>query len=380
MSTSLHVTPARESLTAPLVAWVGNSQVGSATVFRNLIEPAAMDSRIRTLSWRLEVQRDDTFQRRVKVLPERISLRLRWLGETLPLFQRRDVEVLWTQYLTPLAPWLLTDRVWRRTPVVYSIDATLKQMHDFGPHYNYFGGRSPARYAARNRLERLLLQRMTLITPRSEWAARSMREDYGIPAERIRVVPPGVDLDFLRPSPTPPPGGRLPRAVFVGGDFERKGGDLLLDVFRHRFRGRLELDLVTRANIPEEPGVRLHSGLNANDPALLAVYQRADFMVLPTRAECFGVAAVEALACGLPVILGRVGGTPEVLEDGVQGYYVEPGDGEALGAALERLISQPSLRERMGKASRSLAERRYDRRHITSRLVGWLRELARPAG
>ncbi|MBO0731606.1 MAG: glycosyltransferase, partial [Acidimicrobiaceae bacterium] len=93
------------------------------------------------------------------------------------------------------------------------------------------------------------------------------------------------------------------------------------------------------------------------------------------------VSAVEGLACGLPVILGRTGATSEVLEEGVQGYYVEPGDGEALAAALEGMISRLSLRRQMGEAGRSLAERRYDARSITTRLIGWMLELAdRPPG
>ncbi|MBO0729488.1 MAG: glycosyltransferase family 4 protein [Acidimicrobiaceae bacterium] len=306
---------------------------------------------------------------------------MRALHRALHLFRLREVDLVWTVYTIPISPWLLTARAWRRTPVVYSIDATLKQLHDFGPLYGYFGGRRRARFAARNRVERLLMRRMTLLTPWSEWCARSMREDYGIPAERIRVLPPGVDLDLWRPSRAPVPGKSLPRGIFVGVDFERKGGDLLLEVFRRRFRGRLELDLVTRGDVPEEPGVRVHTGLGRNDPRLLELYRSADLFVLPTRADCFPVSALEGLACGLPVILGRTGGTSEVLEEGVQGYYAEPGDGEALAAALEGMISRPSLRQQMGEAGRSLAERRYDARRITTRLIGWMLELAgRPPG
>lgn len=364
----------------PLVAWVGATWSGIETQFRNAVDAAAGDPRIATLALALEPYRDDGLDRALRFLPASTRATVRQVGGTLPLYRRADVDVVWSQLTLPILPWLLTAGAWRRTPVVYSIDATLKQLNDFGPLYDHWGGRSRARFAVRNGVERLLLRRLTLLAPWSEWAARSMRDDYGIPPERIRVLPPGIDLDFWRPSRAPVPGKRLPRAIFVGGDFERKGGEGLLEVFRGRFRGRLELDLVTRGDVPGEPGVRVHTGLVPNDPRLLALYQASDLLALPTRADCFSMAGMEALACGLPVILGRTGGAAEVLEDTVEGYYVDPGDGEGLAAALERLVSDSSLRERMGAAGRALARRRYDAGRNTGRLTGWLRELASDPG
>lgn len=361
----------------PLVVWVGATWSGIETQFRNLVDAAAADPRLGSLVLALEPYRDDRLDRALRFLPTSTRATVRQVGGTLPLYRRSDVDAVWSQLTLPILPWLLTVGAWRRTPVVYSIDATLKQLNDFGPLYDHWGGRTRARFAVRNGLERLLLRRMTLLTPWSEWAARSMRDDYGISPERIRVLPPGIDLGFWRPSSRPAPGKRLPRAIFVGGDFERKGGDLLLEVFRGRFRGRLELDLVTRGDVRDEPGVRVYRGLAPNDPRLLALYQSADLLVLPTRADCFSMAGMEALACGLPVVLGRTGGAAEVLEDTVQGYYVDPGDGDTLAAALETLISHASLRKGMGLAGRALAERRYDARRNTARLTGWLQELAR---
>lgn len=361
-----------------MIAWVGATWSGVETQFRNVVRAAEDDPRVETLALPLEPYRDDRLERWLGFLPASTRATVREMGGTLPLYLRRDVDVVWSQLTLPILPWLLSVRTWRHTPVVYSTDATLKQLNDFGPLYGHWGGRTRSRFAVRNAVERWLLRRMTLITPWSEWAARSMREDYGIPSERVRVLPPGIDLDFWRPWRPPAAFKGLPRALFVGGDFERKGGDLLLDVFRRRFRGRLELDLVTRDGVPQEPGVRVHAGLPPNDPRLLALYQGADFLALPTRADCFSMAGMEALACGLPVVLGRTGGAAEVLEDGVHGYYVQPGDPEELAAALERLVSHPSLRRRMGHAARSLAERRYDARRNTGRLTGWLRELTEP--
>ncbi len=80
----------------------------------------------------------------------------------------------------------------------------------------------------------------------------------------------------------------------------------------------------------------------------------------PSRAESFGVAALEAAASGLPVVASRVGGLPEVVADGETGLLVEPDDPAALAAALSALIHNPERRRAMSAAARAHAVARYD--------------------
>ena len=81
-------------------------------------------------------------------------------------------------------------------------------------------------------------------------------------------------------------------------------------------------------------------------------YQRAALLVMPSFYESFGIACLEAMAFGLPVVATRVGGLPEVIEDGVTGLLVPPGDADALAQAMIRLLSDADLRRRMGQAGR----------------------------
>src|SRR5262249_2670387 len=89
------------------------------------------------------------------------------------------------------------------------------------------------------------------------------------------------------------------------------------------------------------------------------VLSRIDIFVVPSLSESFGVAAVEASACGLPVVASRVGGLPEVVVDGETGLLVPPSDSPALANALDRLIGSEELRVRFGRNGRAFVEQLY---------------------
>ena len=95
------------------------------------------------------------------------------------------------------------------------------------------------------------------------------------------------------------------------------------------------------------------------------VYHTADIVVVPSRwQEPLGLINLEAGACRKPVVATRVGGIPEVVEDGVNGYLVEPGDVDALAARVAALVADPALRTRMGKAGRARVERDFTSRPV----------------
>jgi glycosyltransferase involved in cell wall biosynthesis len=147
----------------------------------------------------------------------------------------------------------------------------------------------------------------------------------------------------------------LIRALFMGGDFPRKGGPDLLDAWREGgFAGSATLDLVTDwpldpAALP--PGVCLHRGVRPSTPEWLELWRRSDLFVMPTRHEAFGMVFQEAAASGLPVVATNINAIPEIVLDGTTGLLVEPGDRASLIGALRTLIDQRALRARMGAAA-----------------------------
>lgn len=198
----------------------------------------------------------------------------------------------------------------------------------------------------------------------SNWAARSAVEEMGAGPEKVAVIHPGVDLDLL-----PPPDWKAPnekkgkvKLLFVGTDFERKGGFDLLEVFP-QFAAQAELHLMTGAALPSNcPGVHVHRGVRAYSSGWLDLFGGADIFVLPTHHEAFGLVFPEAMAAGLPVIATRINAIPEIVEHEASGILIEPGDRAALAGALRQLIESAGLRRKMGERGRKIVEQKFDAR------------------
>jgi len=94
-------------------------------------------------------------------------------------------------------------------------------------------------------------------------------------------------------------------------------------------------------------------------PKIVDYLSAADVLLLPSEQESFGLAALEAMACEVPVIASRVGGVPEVVTDGETGFLSEVGDVDKMAADAARLLSDPTLRREMGKRARESAVSRY---------------------
>jgi N-acetyl-alpha-D-glucosaminyl L-malate synthase BshA len=101
----------------------------------------------------------------------------------------------------------------------------------------------------------------------------------------------------------------------------------------------------------------------------------ADVMLVPSEMESFGLAALEAMACGVPPVVSRVGGLPEVVTDGVDGFLVAVGDTEALAAAALRLLEDSGLHSRVAAAARRTAETRFPTTRIIPQYEEFYREI-----
>jgi glycosyltransferase involved in cell wall biosynthesis len=271
---------------------------------------------------------------------------------------------------------LLATEVMQSVPTVVSLDATPRLFDREGEAYGHHRDTELVEMMKRRVNMRAFTAAARLVSW-CQWAAYSLISDYGVRSDKIDVIPPGVDIDLFRPSLLPKRSDRL-RVLFVGSQFERKGGPDLLEAAR-LLGDSIELNLVTNTDVIEIPaGVRatVHRGLSPQSDKLVQLYRSSDVFVLPSRGDCMPQAITEALACGLPVVATPVGAIPEMVSDGVNGHLVAPRDPRALAAAIGSLADKPGQRYAMGRWSRVLAEQEHDAARNNRRIFGLLKRLA----
>ena len=273
-------------------------------------------------------------------------------------------------------PALLASDIMKTVPAIVSLDATPKLFDREGQAYGHRRDPEILELIKRRFNVRAFASATRLVTW-CQWAAYSLVEDYGVPLDKVDVIPPGVDLNLFRPSLLGKESERV-RILFVGGQFARKGGPELLEAARG-LGDAVELDIVTGGDEPAvPPGVRarIHRGLKPQSEALVALYRAADMFVLPSRGDCMPQAVIEAIASGLPVVATRVGAIPEMVNDGVNGYLVPARDPRALAEAIGALVQNPSRRHPMGRHSRVLAQQEYDADKNNRRIFELMKRMA----
>jgi glycosyltransferase involved in cell wall biosynthesis len=264
----------------------------------------------------------------------------------------------------------------RRAPVIVSLDATPANFDSVGEQYGHSARPGSAAERVKRAVYRRVFRSASALTAWSQWAKDSLRDHYDVDPSRVTVVPPGVDLQlfpFGAARPAVESHGPL-RILFVGGDFERKGGPLLLQCMNDGLAELCELHIVTGSRLRAAPRVRVYNDLGPNDPRLIDLYRTADIFALPTYADCLAVVLGEAMAAGLPIVTTTVGAQPEAVQEGASGLLVPPGDAETLGRALRRIVADARLREAMGRAGRRIAERSFDARANGERIAAVIAE------
>ena len=332
--------------------------IGHRTYSENLKHAVNADARIVPTWVPITYSQTNGFYERLTFLPNNVRGTLRGRAQAQAgLNCVHDVAFFNTQVPAALAGAKIFDR-----PFIISTDITPLQYDRMGKLYGHRADRLAFLRDYKHRTNVRVFRNAARIAPWSSWVAQSLVEEYGVDAKRIEVVPPGIDLERWMPSTKKFDDGKL-HILFVGGDLYRKGGKVLLDAFaqlRREYGAHLELDMVTRSPSPQAENVVGVHNLQANDPRLIELYRQCDFFVLPTEAEAFGIAAIEASAAGLPVIASQVGGLVDVVDDGVTGFLVPPGDVNALAEKMRWLIENANAREKMGRAARQRAEEKFD--------------------
>ncbi len=268
---------------------------------------------------------------------------------------------------------------------VLYVDCTHRQSMAQWPDWNPLRGRSLDRWLAR---ERRQYQDAAHVFAFSEVTATSIVEQYDVPPAQVSVVGAGLNFGGLpdvveRPGTTDghdDPDVRPPTVLFVGHDFERKGGPQLLAAFADLRRrvpaARLRIVGAAPA-IPDQPGVEVLGRVDDRD-RLARMYADADVFCLPSLYDPFPGALLEAMSFGLPSVVTASCGVPEIVGDA--GTAVTVGRGPTMAAeladALEHLLLDRDAATRMGRAARRRVETTYTWAHVVDRMAPHLERVS----
>jgi glycosyltransferase involved in cell wall biosynthesis len=198
-------------------------------------------------------------------------------------------------------------------------------------------------------LARRVLRRARLVIAASNDLAERAR---ALGAREVRVIPSGVELPERVGTEAEPA-----EVLYAGRLSAEKGVLELLDA-------AAGLNLVVAGDGPLRDRIPFARGFVPHDE-LQQLYARAAVVACPSRREGFGVACLEAMAHGRPVVATRVGGLLDLVVDGETGIVVPPHDPAALRSALERLLADPDLRRRLGSAGRERARTHFSWERLT---------------
>jgi len=239
-------------------------------------------------------------------------------------------------------------------------------------------------------LDRILDRRNTAVICVSDAVRKYRIEEAGFDPKKLHLVENGIDLDRFEASvPREKVLGRLgvdPKRrwiAIVGRLVPLKGHRYLIEalsLLAGKFpeagilvvgEGECEADLKSRAALLGLEDRVVFLGLRRDVPEIL---RAADILAMPSSREGLPIVLLEAMAAGLPVVVTRVGGIPEVVEEGKTGFFVtqEPA---SIASALGRLLENPDLAGALGKNGRTLAEERYDIRKVARRYENLYRSL-----
>jgi glycosyltransferase involved in cell wall biosynthesis len=217
------------------------------------------------------------------------------------------------------------------------------------------------------RIEALLARTGAVVAP-----SRAMADflvAHGIPQSRVRVIPHGIDVR----RDEPPRAGDPPVVACVTRLEHWKGVDVLVEAAARVGRPfRLEIygDGSERGQLhrrAEELGVDVVFNGAVEDVRIRL--EQADVFVLPSRGENLPLSILEAMAAALPVVASRVGGIPELVEDGVTGVLVEPGDADALARGLRDLLEDDERRREQGRQGSGRARERFGSERMIASFV-----------
>ncbi len=272
---------------------------------------------------------------------------------------KRKVDILFVPSAPQLIAYCQAD-----IPVIYMTDATFFQLQGYYPLFRDIAG-----YNINQGIEmdKRTFKNATHCILASEWTRQSAIHDYGIPESKITVAQLGANLDKIPgPETFKKEKGDCCNILFLGVEWERKGGQIALDAFYALKKNAFPAHLTIIGCIPPVPvndkDVTVIPFIDKNNKEeaerLYKIFLDTNFLLLPARAECAGVVFCEASAFGIPSITTDTGGISSYVENAVNGFTLPlSAAAEAYANKISELFSGQANYEALCKSSREKYEK-----------------------
>ena len=228
------------------------------------------------------------------------------------------------------------------------------------------------------------------LTAVSKFLKRETVRDFTVPEERVEVIPNFIDIAVYRPGLVPshratlaPEGEKI--VMHISNFRAVKRAEDVVSVFA-KLTAKQPSRLVLVGDGPERPRVLMRAEeLGVRDRVMFLgkhtsvheVLSCADLFLLPSASESFGLVALEAMACGAPVVASNVGGLPEVIEHGTSGYMFDVGDIDAMAEAGLRILGDDEHWRSLSEAGRALAEERFSSERVVPQYERYYEQVLR---
>lgn len=227
------------------------------------------------------------------------------------------------------------------------------------------------------RYERYVLKQADLVLAQSHYTRRQLVRRHALSADSIKLVPVPIDTERYRPS-EPPTDDSSDEVVFVGRFTDpRKNIELLLEAFSRvlEVRPSAYLTLIGDELTSEQHSCISELGIEENVtclgkiPDIVPYLQRAAVFALPSRQEGLGIAGLEAMSCGTPVVATRSGGPEDYVIEEETGFLVPIDDAAAFADRIIRILSDDALRSRLSDGTREHVVAEYAQSDVRETLI-----------
>lgn len=249
-----------------------------------------------------------------------------------------------------LKPALFTFGIWnqRNSIIISDFSHTLYQWYreqgKFSKNKKYY-----AQKALYNKLYRMIALTDNL--------AENLNKAYGISQNKIKYVPLPLDFNYYYQEPKKTL--KIPKVLFVGGEFYRKGGDHLLSAWDSKLKGRCELIVLTKDHVEEKKGMRVYNNISKGDLLHKELFQQADIFILPTNRDAYPVVLGEAAAASKAIITTQYAlGAKNIIIHEQSGLIME--SPEACVDGLVRLLENKNLIDHYKKETNQLVLERFN--------------------